>query len=264
MQHVTIHPTAILDGDIALGDGCIIGPFALLQGTISLGENCRVGPRVTLLGLVTAGDDNAFHTGCVIGDTPQHLAFAGEPTRVVLGHANTLREYVTIHRGMPNGLGTTTLGDKNFLMANSHVAHDCIVGDRAVFANSAVVGGHAVVGDGAFLSGNSCVHQFCRVGELAMLSGTSSISQDLPPFWIVQGVNTTHGVNIVGMRRAGYSHDEIQAVRVAYKRITRSGQAIRESCTQLEAEYPTSRAIAVLVEFIRTSKRGICSGGADE
>jgi UDP-N-acetylglucosamine acyltransferase len=263
MATAQIHPTAIVQGNVTLGDDVVIGPMALLDGDITLGAGCKVGPRVTMLGHITAGANNTFHNGCVIGDHPQHQAYAGEPTRVEIGTGNVFREFVTIHRGMPSVGGVTKLGDGNFLMANSHVAHDAIVGNKAVFANSAVIGGHATVMDGAFLSGNTCVHQHCRVGQLAMLSGTSSVSMDLPPYWIVQGVNYVFGINVVGMRRAGIPNEEIMAVRSAYKTITRSGQPIRTSLDQIEAEHGTLAAVKVMVEFIRTSKRGICMGLTD-
>ena len=263
MAVAEIHPSAIVQGNVRLGEDVVVGPMALLDGDIRLGAGCKVGPRVTMLGTVVAGEKNTFHNGCVIGDHPQHQGYAGEPTSVEIGSGNIFREFVPIHRGMPTSGGVTRLGDGNFLMANSHVAHDALVGNKTVFANSAVIGGHAVVMDGAFLSGNTCVHQFCRVGPLAMLSGTSSVSMDLPPYWIVQGVNYVFGINVVGMRRAGIPNKEILAVRAAYKLITRSGQPIRTSVDQIEAEHGTLAAVRVLIDFIRSSKRGICMGLAD-
>ncbi len=263
MSAAQIHPTAILNGQVQLAEDVMIGPMALLDGDIQLGPGCKVGPRVTMLGHVIAGEKNTFHTSCVIGDHPQHTGYQGEPTRVEIGSNNTFREFVTIHRGMPTAGGVTLIGDNNFLMANSHVAHDAVVGNRTVFANSAVIGGHATIMDGAFLSGNTCVHQHCRVGPLAMLSGTSSVSMDLPPYWIVQGVNYVFGINVVGMRRAGIPNEEILAVRAAYKLITRSGQPIRTSVDQIEAEHGSMAAVRTLIDFIRSSKRGICMGIID-
>jgi UDP-N-acetylglucosamine acyltransferase len=259
-----IHPTAIISVEASLADGVTVGPFAVIDGPVSLGAGCVVGPHVHLMGRVTAGANNRFHSGCVIGDTPQHLGYQGEPTEVRIGDGNTFREQVTVHRGMPANGGVTTIGSGNLFMVGSHVAHDCKVGDKTIFANCAVIGGHATVQDGAFLSGNSCVHQFCRVGRLAMLSGTSSISQDLPPFWIVQEVNITRGVNVVGMRRAGISNAEIQAVRRAYSTITRSGMTIRAALEKVQAEDGGLSAVRELIAFIRESKRGICTGTAGD
>jgi UDP-N-acetylglucosamine acyltransferase len=265
MSAPRIHPTAVIHPEAKLADDVRVGPFAVIDAGVSLGSGCVVGPHVHLTGIVTAGVHNTFHTGCVIGDTPQHMGYAGEPTRVQIGDGNTFREHVTVHRGMPANGGLTRIGNGNLLMAGSHVAHDCAVGDKAIFANSAVIGGHASVGDGAFLSGNTCVHQFCRIGRLAMLSGTSSVSLDLPPFWIVQGLNTAFGVNVVGMRRAGIVNDHIQAVRRAYKAINRGGKGIREAVAEVESADGHIPAVRELLEFIRASKRGIVTGtGGDD
>jgi UDP-N-acetylglucosamine acyltransferase len=255
-----IHPTAVVSPEATLAADVTVGPLAVIDAGVSLGPGCAVGPHCHLTGRLAAGADNRFHTGCVIGDAPQHLGYRGEPTEVRVGDGNTFREFVTVHRGMPGGV--TAIGNGNLFMVSSHVAHDCTVGDKAIFANSAVIGGHAVVQDGAFLSGNSCVHQFCRIGRLAMLSGTSSVSQDLPPFWIVQEVNITRGVNVVGMRRAGISNAEIQAVRRAYKAITRSGLTVTAALARIEAEDGGLPAVRELIEFIRSSKRGVCTGTA--
>jgi UDP-N-acetylglucosamine acyltransferase len=266
MSAPRIHPTAIVHSDARLATDVTVGPFAIIEAGVTLGTGCVVGPHVVLLGQVTAGEKNTFHSGCVIGDTPQHLGYAGEPTRVEIGSGNTFREHVTVHRGMAANGGLTSIGDGNLFMVGSHVAHDCKVGNKAIFANCAVIGGHATVMDGAFLSGNTCVHQFCRVGRLAMLSGTSSVSQDLPPFWIVQEINIVHGVNVIGMRRAGIPNDEIMGVRRAFKAINRSGLTIRAALDQIEAEDGHLPAVRELVEFVRASKRGICtgSGGSDD
>lgn len=256
------HPTAVIDPDAVLSDNVRVGPFAVIEAGVTLGPGCVVGPHVHLFGGVTAGANNRFHTGCVIGDTPQHTAYAGEPTRVEIGDGNTFREHVTIHRAMP-ATGATVIGSRNLFMAGSHVAHDCRVGDGAIFANCAVIGGHATVQGGAFLSGNSCVHQFCRVGRLAMLSGTSSVSQDLPPFWIVQEVNIPRGVNVIGMKRAGIPTAEIQGVRRAYKAINRCGLTVAAALAKIEAEDGHLPAVAELVAFIRQSKRGIVTAGRE-
>jgi UDP-N-acetylglucosamine acyltransferase len=256
------HPTAVISPGAILGDNVRVGPFAIIEDGVTLGPGCVVGPHVHLFSGVTAGANNHFHTGCVIGDTPQHLAYAGEPTRVEIGDGNVFREHVTIHRAMP-ATGTTIIGSRCLFMVGSHVAHDCRVGDGAIFANCAVIGGHATVQGGAFLSGNSCVHQFCRVGRLAMLSGTSSVSQDLPPFWIVQEVNIARGVNVIGMRRAGIPTVEIQGVRRAYKTINRSGLTVADALAKIEAEDGHLLAVAELVAFIRESKRGIVTAGRE-
>jgi UDP-N-acetylglucosamine acyltransferase len=259
-----IHPTAVVSAEAKLADDVTVGPYAVLDGPVTLGPGCRVGPHAHLIGPLTMGRDNAIHTGCVIGDAPQHTGYKGEATRAEVGDANTFREHTVIHRGMPveagkPGSGATVIGSHNYFMSNSHVAHDCRVGNHCIFATGAVLGGHAEVHDQAFVSGNAAVHQFCRVGRLAMLGGTSAISQDLPPFWIVQGViNQVMGVNLVGMRRAGIPREEVQAVRTAYKLINRSGLTIPQALEQVEAASGHLPAIRQLVDFIRSSKRGVC------
>jgi len=255
-----IHPSAIVSPEAEIAADVIVGPFAIIEAGVRLGPGCIVGPQVHLLGEVLAGSGNRFHSGCIIGDTPQHLAYKSEPTRVRIGDNNTFREHVTVHRGMPTTT-ETIVGNGNFFMVGSHVAHDCRVGNNCFFANCAVLGGHAEVNDGAFLSGNTCVHQFCRVGRLAMISGTTSISQDLPPFWIVQEINIPRGVNVIGMKRAGIPHAEIQAVRRAYRRINKQNLTIRAALDLVELEDGELPAIRELLAFIRSSKRGIITLG---
>ena len=256
-----IHPTAIVSPDAELADSVVVGPFCVVERGVKLGAECVLGPRVHLIGELEVGPGNRFFTGCVIGEAPQHLGYKGELTRTLIGAGNTFRENVTVHRAMPGVGHATRIGDRNLFMVNSHVGHDCTVGSDAVLANGALLGGHSELGDRAFLSGNTAVHQFCRVGTLAMIGGTSCVSQDLAPFWIVQGrINELHGVNVVGMRRAGVPREEITAVREAYKLINRSGRVIPDAVAEIEARYGTMPAVRTLVVFIRASKRGICTG----
>jgi UDP-N-acetylglucosamine acyltransferase len=181
---------------------------------------------------------------------------------VEIGDGNTFREHVTVHRGMPVGTGPgsglTKVGHRYFFMAGSHVGHDCRVGNECILANAALLGGHAEVGDRALLSGNSCVHQFCRVGRLALLSGTSSTSKDIPPFWVMQGINVVGGVNTVGMRRAGIATPEIQAVRRAFAIIYKERLPLLAAVMRMEADLGQFPAVRELIGFIRSSKRGIC------
>ncbi len=256
-----VHPTAVVGPAVRLGPGATVGPFAILEGDVDLGPGVAVGPHCHLIGTLSVGEGTTFGTGCVIGDRPQHVGYKGEPTRTVIGAFNTFREHVTVHRAMPVGESTTTVGDHNLFMVNSHVAHDCRVGSHCVFANGAVIGGHAVVGDQALLSGNSAVHQNCRVGRLALLGGTSAISQDLPPFWVCQGgINMLHGVNVFGMRRANVPREEITAVRQAYKWLNRSNLTIPAAIDKMTETYPAVPAVDELIAFIRGTKRGICTG----
>ncbi len=261
MPEPVVHPTALVGPQVTLGRGVVVGPFSVLEGNISFADGVQVGPHCHFMGTLEVGPRTNFAAGCVIGGRPQHTGYKGEPTRTKIGSDNDFREHVTVHRAMPTAAATTVIGDRNLFMAGAHVAHDGVVADDCIFANGALLGGHATVGHRAFLSGNCAVHQHCRVGKLALLGGTSAISQDLCPFWIAQGgINMLHGVNVVGMRRAGMSRDEIRAARDAYKLLNRSGLTIPEALEQMEALYPDSDSVREIVEFARSTKRGICTG----
>lgn len=257
-----VHPTAVVSARAELADDCTVGPFAVLDGRVVLGPGVRVGPHCHLVGELLVGAGCRFHAGCVVGDAPQHLGYEGQPTRTLVGPRTVFREHVTVHRGMPVGVGPgtgeTRIGADCFLMAGSHVAHDCRLGDGVILANSALLGGHVEVGDRAFLSGNTAVHQNCRIGRLAMLGGTSAVTQDLPPFWIAQGgINRARGVNAVGMKRAGLGREVVTAVKQAYRLINLAGRTIPDAVTELEATSGHLPAVAELVAFIRGTRRGI-------
>ncbi len=257
-----IHPTAIISPDATLADDVMIGAYAVLDGPVTLGSGCIVDAHSHLIGPFAAGRENHFGSACVIGGSPQHTAYRGEPTSVEIGNGNTFREHTTVHRAMPLGIGpgsgVTRIGDGNLFMAGAHVAHDCTVGNNCIFANCALLGGHVETGDRVFLSGNSAVHQFCRVGRLAFLSGSSASSKDIPPFWVMQDVNRVCGVNVIGMRRAGVPTNEIQAVRRAFRFIYIERVMISAALMRMEAEMGSIPAVRELIEFIRSSKRGIC------
>lgn len=257
-----IHPTASISADATLAADVRVGPFAVIDGPVVLGPGCTVGPHAHLSGPLTAGHDNSFGTSCVIGSAPQHTAYQGELTAVVIGDGNTFREHTTVHRAMPagvgHGTGATRIGDGNLFMVGAHVAHDCHVGSHGFYANSALLGGHVETADRVFLSGNSAVHQFCRVGRLAFLSGCSASSKDIPPFWVMQDVNRVCGVNVIGMRRAGVPAEEIQAVRRAFRFIYLERLTIPAAVLRMEAELGSVPAVRELIDFIRASKRGIC------
>lgn len=257
-----VHATAIVSPEANLGADVRVGPFAMIEGPVALGPGCTVEPYARLIGPLTAGRDNRFGTGCVIGGSPQHITYKGETTRLEIGDGNTIREHVTIHRAMPIGVGpgdgVTRIGSGNLLMVGAHVAHDCRLGNNCILANSALLGGHVETGDRIFISGNSAVHQFCRIGRLAFLSGSSASSKDIPPFWVMQDVNRVCGVNVIGMRRAGVAAAEIQAVRRAFRFIYIERATISAALMRMEAEMGGVPAIRELIDFVRSSKRGIC------
>ena len=257
-----IHPTAIIHPQAKLDATVQVGPFAVIDAGVELGADCIVGPHVYLTGETKIGAGNRFHAGCVIGDAPQDLKYKGEPTRLRIGGDNVFREHVTIHRST-RPEAETIVGSHNFFMANSHVAHNCAVGDHVILANGALLGGHAVVQDRAFISGNCLVHQFARIGTLALMQGGAAISQDLPPFTIALRDNEICGLNAVGLRRAGFTAEQRLELKRLYHLLFRSGQNLREALAEARENFSGAPA-KVLLDFIAGAKRGVCAdtGGA--
>lgn len=251
-----IHPTALISPAAHIGEDCEIGAFSVVEGKVRLGPGCVIRPHAVLVGPLEMGEANTVYSGAVLGEVPQHLKFGGEDTRTVIGNHNTFRENVTVHRGTAERF-ETTIGDSNFFMAGSHVAHDCLVGNKCVLANGALLGGHCTVGDNVFLSGNCAVHQHCRVGRLALLSGVSSTTKDMPPFIIQQHINHVCGINVVGMRRAGIPNAAIDAVRKAYAIIYRDSGNLSIALDKAEGELGDVDVVAEMIAFIRTAGRGI-------
>jgi UDP-N-acetylglucosamine acyltransferase len=252
-----IHPTAIIHPKAKLAPSVEIGPYAVIDEGIEVGAKCVIGPHVYLTGLTTIGARNHFHAGCVIGDAPQDLKYNGEPTRLRIGDDNVFREHFTVHRS--NKVAEeTVIGSNNFFMAHSHVAHNCVVGNRVIMANGALLGGHVTIQDRAFLSGNCLVHQFCRVGTLAIMQGGSAISTDLPPFTVALRDNEICGLNLVGLRRAGFTAEQRLELKRLYHALFRSGQNLREALAGARKDFP-SPAATVLLDFLAASKRGVCA-----
>jgi UDP-N-acetylglucosamine acyltransferase len=255
-QSARVHPTAIVSPEADLADDVVVGPYAVIEGRVKIGPGCVLRPYAHLCGPLTLGKGNWVYTGTVLGERPQHLKYNDEPTGLEIGDYNVFREHVTVHRGTTQSW-TTRIGSHNYFMAHSHVAHDCQVGNRCIFANAALVGGHCTLGDGVYLSGNCAVHQFVRVGRLALLSGCSATTKDIPPFIIQQNIDTVVGVNVVGMRRAGMSRTEIDGVRQAFRILFREGLVLPEALARLEQELGDVGAVQEMVAFIRQCHRGI-------
>jgi UDP-N-acetylglucosamine acyltransferase len=251
-----IHPTAIISTEAKLADHVEIGPYVVLDGPVTLGPDCKVGAGAHLIGSLSLGRGNQVHSGTVLGDRPQHTQYKGEPTRLEIGDHNIFREHVTVHRGT-TASWTTRIGSHNFFMANSHVAHDCRVGNCCILANNALLGGHCELADNVFLSGNCAVHQFVRIGRLALLSGCSATTKDIPPFVIQQNIDTVVGVNVIGMRRAGFPRGEIDAVRRGFHILFRRGLTLPAALAQLQQELLGSAAVEEMVAFLRETRRGI-------
>jgi UDP-N-acetylglucosamine acyltransferase len=251
-----IHPTAVIHPKGQLDPSVVVGPYAVIDADVSVEAECWIGPHVHLTGATVIGRGNRFHAGCVIGDAPQDLKYKGEPTRLRIGEQNIFREHVTVHRS--NKLSEDTIiGSHNYLMAHSHVGHNVVLGNHIIMANGALLGGHVTVGDRAFISGNCLVHQFVRVGTLALMQGGAAISKDLPPFTVARGDNGMCGLNTIGLRRAGLSNEERLELKQLYAALFRSGQNLRAACAKAQKEF-TSPTARVLLDFVATSRRGIC------
>ncbi|HVU26725.1 MAG TPA: acyl-ACP--UDP-N-acetylglucosamine O-acyltransferase [Verrucomicrobiae bacterium] len=252
-----IHPQAIIHPKAKLDASVRVGPYAVIDEGVELGANCVVGPHVYLTGNTKIGANNSFHAGCVIGDAPQDLKYKNEPTQLKIGDGNVFREHVTIHRSTKME-SETIVGSHNFLMANSHVAHNCVIGNHVILANGALLGGHVIVQDRAFISGNCLVHQFTRVGTLALMQGGAGVSKDLPPFTIARDTNTICGLNIVGLRRANVSANERMELKRLYHLLFRSGKNLRDALAEAQKDFSGASA-KVLLEFVANAKRGVCA-----
>lgn len=270
-----VHPTAIISEDAVLSPDIRVEPFAVIDGPVTVGPGCLIRSHAHLIGPLTLGARNDIGNASILGGDPQHLLYKGEKTLLEIGDDNIFREYFTVSRGMPVGVGagsgTTRIGDRNLFMTGTHVGHDCVVGSDCILANGSMLAGHVIVGDRVLISGNSAVHQFCRIGRLGLLSGLSGTGKDIPPFWVLQGHNQVRGINLVGMRRAGIPSSDILAIRKAFRilYLTRPAIPMTAALARIEAELGQHPAIQELVGFIRESKRGILGahrllGGDDE
>ena len=237
-----IHPLAVVDSAAEIGRDVSIGPFTVIEGDVRIGEECRLESHVVVRAGTELGPRNHVHEGTVLGGLPQHSRHDGNCGRLLIGSGNTIREHVTIHRGMQPE-GATVVGDNNLIMVGVHFAHDCHIGNNAIFTNSTGLAGHVHVEDRAYVSGQVGVHQHCRIGRLAMVGGQAHVVKDIPPFVTVDGATTlVVGLNLVGLRRAGYSNDEIHQLKEAYRVIYRSGLSWKEILVQLKQEFTSGPA----------------------
>ena len=257
-----IHPTALIDPRAEIHPEADIGPYVVIEGPARVGRGTRVLAHAVLTGESEIGDNNEIHMGAVIGHTPQDLAYKGGQSFVKIGHRNVIREHSQIHRGTTEG-SATVIGNDNYLMHHSHVAHNCQLGNQTIIAGGALLAGYVQVEDQAFVSGNCVVHQFVRIGTLAILRGLSRTSRDVPPFCIMDGTHTVRGLNVVGLRRAGFSHDRIRALKQAFTRLFRQKVNLRRVVTELRLE-PCSPDVLYLLNFIGQSTRGVCFGPRNE
>ena len=253
-----IHPTAIVAAGARLARDARVGPYCVIGPEVSIGEGTIVASHVVITGRTTIGRGNRIFQFASGGEIPQDRKYGGEPTATEIGDGNVIREFVTIHSGTQQDRGKTTVGHRNLLLAYSHVAHDCAVGDDTTFSNNAQLAGHVVVGDFAVLGGFVGVHQFCRIGAHAMVAAGSIVLQDVPPFVTAAGYPAKpRGCNSEGLRRRGFSPEDIAAVRRAYKMLYRQALPLEEARAAIATEAKAVPALNPLVAFLETPGRGI-------
>lgn len=253
-----IAPSAIVSPKARLGEGVYIGPFSIIEDEVEIGAGTRLDSHVVIKNYTTLGRDNHLHMGVVLGSDPEDKHFTGKDRSYLkVGDRNIFREYSTASRGTPPE-STTTIGDDNYIMIGTHIAHNCRIGNGTVICNNCSLAGYVEVGDGAFLSGGVVVHQFSKIGRLAMIGGNTRVNLDVPPFLLTSEFHVAaHGLNLVGLRRAGLGAEAIRKLKAAYRLLYRSKLPLQEALERIEREVATEEA-RQLVAFIRASRRGIC------
>lgn len=253
-----IHPSAIIHPSADIGENVSIGPFSIIGEDVRIGAGTVIDSHVVVDRWTDIGCDNHIFQFASIGAEPQDLKYQGEKTILKIGDRNRIREFVTLNRGTPGGGGLTLIGNDNLFMSYSHVAHDCRVGEQVILANGATLAGHVEVEDYAILGGLSAVHQFCRIGCHTMTSGGAMITQDILPFTVAQGDRAKMmGLNLVGLKRRGFSPATIRGIKQAYRLLLRSGLRMEEALRQIEEELEMTPELQHFVEFVRNSQRGI-------
>ena len=253
-----IHSTAIIDSKAQIDSNVQIGPYSIVGKDVAIGSGTVIGPHVVIDPYVTIGKDCNIFQYAAIGATPQSLKFEGEKTFVKIGQGTIIREFVTIHRGTKFGGGLTEVGDKNLLMAYTHIAHDCKTGRQVVMSNNATLAGHITIGDYATIGGLVAIHQFVRIGDYAFVGGKSAVVKDVPPYVIVSGDRAKlHGLNTVGLKRSGFSKNTLLSLKKAYRIIFRIGLTLNEAIERVKVDVEQIPEVVSLIEFIKSSQRGI-------
>ncbi len=263
---MNIHSTALVDSNAQIGADVEVGPYSVIGPEVKIGDKTAIKSHVVIEGHVTLGSGNFIGHGAIIGTAPQDLGFSPErKTSIDIGDDNVIREYCTIHRGSPDG-SATKIGDKNFLMVGAHVGHNCEIGNNVIIANNCLLAGHVIVDDQAFLGGGSTFHQHMHVGRLVMVQGSSAFGKDLPPFTIAAERNTIFGINVVGLKRAGFSAKDREEIKAAFKLLYSSGLNISQALEKSSSMKLGSPAREFFDFVANAKKRGICpyKGGGGE
>lgn len=253
-----IHPTAIVDSSAVIGEGVEIGPYSIVEANVEIGDGTIIGPHVVVRGPTTIGKNNRIFQFASIGEECQDKKYAGEPTTLVIGDNNVIREACTLHRGTVQDNGTTIIGSNNLFMVNVHVAHDAIIGDHCILANDTNIAGHVKIGDWAILGGSTQVHQFCLIGAHSMCGTGTIVLKDIPAYVMAQGNPAKpHGINSEGLRRRGFAKESIMAIRNAYKTLYRSSLTTAEALAELQSAAAQDEGVRLLVNSVESATRGI-------
>lgn len=252
-----IHPTAVVSPDAELGEGVRVLAYTIIEGNVTVGDRCTIGPFAVVRSGTRIGPDTSVHTGAVLGEPPQDLKYEGEPSLLVIGAHNQIREFVTLHRATGEG-NATVIGDHNLLMAYSHIGHNCRIGSHCQFANYAGVSGHCTFEDYVIVGGMVGFHQYVTVGTMAMVAGMSRVLRDVPPYCLVEGNPARpRTINTRGLRRRGLTEEEINALHHAYRVIFRSELNLTQALDKLEMEGPLTAHVRHLIDFMRRVHRGV-------
>jgi UDP-N-acetylglucosamine acyltransferase len=253
-----IHPTAVVAPDAVLGEGVEVGAYAVIGSGVEIGANTRIAPHALVQGPTRVGADNQIFAFASVGTAPQDKKYRGEPTRLEIGDRNVIRECVTVNRGTTKEEGVTRIGNDNLFMAYSHVAHDCRIGNQCVLANNATLGGHVHLDDWVIMGGLSAIHQFCKVGAHAFIANNAAVTRDVPPYVMAVGQPAAaHSVNAEGLKRRGFTPEQIRNIRNAFRLLYRSGLKLADATSQLSALAETQPEIKAIVEFLPRSTRSI-------
>jgi UDP-N-acetylglucosamine acyltransferase len=262
---VTVHPSAVVDPAARLGEGVVVGPFCCVGSEVELGDGVRLVSHVVVEGRTRVGAGSVVYPFAVLGTPPQDLKYRGEPSELVIGRNNRIREHVTMNPGTEGGGMMTVVGDSGLFMVGAHVAHDCRIGDHVILANNATLAGHVVVGDYAILGGLSAVHQFVRIGSHAMIGGMSGVENDVIPYGLVMGERARlSGLNLVGLERRGYSRDDIQALRAAYRVLFGPEGTLAGRLEEVAGTFQDHPVVGDIVAFLRVkTSRAVCQPRAE-
>ena len=253
-----IHPAAIVDSAARIGANVEIGPYSIIGPDVEIGDDTEIGPHVVIKGHTRIGRENRIFQFCSLGEMPQDKKYSGEPTRLEIGDRNTIREFCTFNLGTVQGGGVTSVGDDNWIMAYVHIAHDCHVANKTIFANGASLAGHVTVDDLVIFGGFTGVHQFCRIGAHVITAASSLVLQDVPPYLMVAG-NTAqpYGIHVEGLKRRGFTSEAITELKRAYRTLYKSGLLLEEAKAKLVEQAKTQPDVQLMVDFLEASKRGI-------